>query len=320
MIAHRGASGYRPEHTRAAFALAVEQGADAVEPDLVPSRDGVLVIRHENEISQTTDVASRPEFAARRSTKLIEGAEVTGWFTEDFDWAELQTLRARERLLRIRPRNAAFDGTEPLLRFEDLLAMLDAERARQVRLVAELKHAAYFESIGLALEPLFLDTLDRCGWRDSPRVTVESFELTPLHRLAEEGLVTRMVYLLEASGAPADRPRQSYAEAMSDTGLDELAAAVDGISVDKRILLQDPDAAALVTRAHERGLLVYSWTLRPENRFLSPRFRALGRSAAFGDWRGEWEALMATGVDGVFADHPDLALDIRTERGRESDP
>ena len=177
VIGHRGASGYRPEHTRSAYELAIALGADAVEPDLVASRDGVLVLRHENEISGTTDVADRPEFADRRTTKRIEGADVTGWFTEDLTWAELSTLTVRERLPELRPRSAEHDGTGGMLRLSDLLRFLDAAD-RPVGLVAEIKHAAYFESIGLPLDALVADELQAAGWAGDERLTIARQSIT----------------------------------------------------------------------------------------------------------------------------------------------
>jgi len=175
IIGHRGASGYRPEHTRAAYELAFRLGADAVEPDIVATRDGVLVLRHENEISGTTDVASRPEFADRRANKLIDGARLTGWFTEDFTWAELSTLRAVERLPQVRQASATFDGLEPILRLSDLLGIIDdASGQRQRIMVAELKHATYFESIGLPLDELFASEVS--GWASDENLIVECFE------------------------------------------------------------------------------------------------------------------------------------------------
>lgn len=311
VIAHRGASGYRPEHTRSAFELAIALGADALEPDLVASSDGVLVIRHENEISGTTDVASRPEFTSRRNSRVVDGITLTGWFTEDFTWAELSTLRATERLPGIRLSNAARAGLQPILRLEDLLAILDAA-PRVVGLVAELKHASHFAALGLPLDRLLTATLDTAGWSADPRVTVESFELTVLTRLRPVVRTARLVYLVDTDGSPADRAHAPYAEALTDSGLTALGGVIDGISVPKALLLAAPDSArSLVSRAHAAGLLVFCWTLRAENVFLSPRHRREGSDGAFGDWRSEFAEIYSTGVDGVFADHPDLAVAAR---------
>jgi glycerophosphoryl diester phosphodiesterase len=319
VIAHRGASGYRPEHSRSAYLLAIAQGADAVEPDLVPTRDGVLVVRHENEISGTTDVAAHPEFADRRTTKTIEGQKLTGWFTEDFDWSELSTLRVRERLPKLRPGNRDFEGDDGILRFVDLLEILDAappvpETGRRVQLVAELKHASYFEAIGLPLDELFAAELGRAGWDDDARLIVESFETTVLAQVRDRGIRARYVFLIEASGAPADHPERDYADYLTPRSLAALAeSGLRGISINKHLLLPDAagrgDEASLVERAHAAGLVVFVWTLRAENHFLARDLRV--HDSDLGRWRDEFALILGTGVDGVFADQPDLALQAR---------
>ncbi|HEY8282405.1 MAG TPA: glycerophosphodiester phosphodiesterase family protein [Leifsonia sp.] len=350
VIGHRGASGYRPEHTRAAYQLAFALGADAVEPDIVATKDGVLVLRHENEISGTTDVASHSEFSSRRTTKEVDGAAVSGWFTEDFTWAELATLRARERLPDIRPSSATFDGRYPLLRLRDLLDLVDAasdDATRRLGVVAELKHATYFEGIGLPLDELLLDELADLGWADNPGLVVESFEKTVLGRLRRRGWRGRRVYLLEDSGVPADRAAAlgssapGYASDLTARGLYALGSAadddrVDGVSVEvgqvlaagsvSLALFDDdwmtfdggPDVGAvtsdLVDTAHSAGLSIYCWTLRPENALLPPDFRLRGPDDRWGDWRRLFSILLHSGVDGVFADHPDLAVAVRDGR------
>uniref|UniRef100_A0A942Y7P9 glycerophosphodiester phosphodiesterase n=1 Tax=Neobacillus citreus TaxID=2833578 RepID=A0A942Y7P9_9BACI len=333
VIAHRGASGHRPEHSRSAYRLAVELGADAIEPDLVPTRDGVLVLRHENEVSGTTDVARHPEFAHLRTTKTVDGKTVTGWFTEDFTWAQLQTLRVRERLPALRPGSAAHDGAEPILRLEDLLAVLDGA-PRPVGLVAEVKHAAYFERAGFPMGELLDGVLGDAGWRHDGRLTVESFEKGVLRDLGSRGTGGRLVYLQEARGSAADEVASrgflapTYAAERSDEALAGLAREFDGISVDLPTLMAGVDTvavddprpvrSAIVDRAHAAGLAVYTWTLRPENRFLPGPLRRGGEVAAFGDWERWFTSVVRTGVDGVFADHPDLAVRARAavdERG-----
>ena len=315
VIAHRGASGYRPEHTLAAYELAFEQGADAVEPDIVATKDRILVIRHENEISGTTDVAAHREFADRRTTKVIDGQELTGWFTEDFTWAELSTLRAMERLPEVRPANIEHAGEQGILRFTDLLALLDAAD-RSIGMVAEIKHATYFESIGLPLDELFATELRSAGWESDDRLTIESFEETVLLKIRERGIRGGLVFLVEDSGAPADQVAARGAEALlysdylSREGLEDLAATVDGISVNKHIL-QAPGGADVVSRAQAAGLSVFCWTLRAENGFLAADLRRGSASGDFGDWRTEFESVMRMGVDGVFADQPDLAIQVR---------
>ena len=320
IIGHRGAPGYRPEHTRGSYELAIEMGVDAVEPDIVVSNDGILVIRHENELSTSTDVADHPEFAQRRTTKRIDGLDHVGWFAEDFTWDELATLRCRERIPGIRPGSASFDDQEPLLRLRDLLALLDDHRARgrEVIPVIEVKHASYFAECGHDMAALLDAELASTGWKGR-RVVIESFELTILRRLRERGTHAELVFLLEAGGIPADQltdpTSRSYTEWMTPEGLDVLAAHVDGISPDKTVILA-PDAegratgpAPVVARAHERGLAVFTWTCRPENAFLLPPFRT-GDLADYGDWRSEWAVLARAGLDGVFVDHADLGVEV----------
>ena len=320
IIGHRGAPGYRPEHTRGSYELAIEMGVDAVEPDIVVSNDGILVIRHENELSTSTDVADHPEFAQRRTTKRIDGLDHVGWFAEDFTWDELATLRCRERIPGIRPGSASFDDQAPLLRLRDLLALLDEHRARgrEVIPVIEVKHASYFAECGHDMAALLDTELASTGWKGR-RVVIESFELTILRRLRERGTHAELVFLLEAGGIPADQltdpTSRSYTEWMTPEGLDVLAAHVDGISPDKTVILA-PDAegratgpAPVVARAHERGLAVFTWTCRPENAFLLPPFRT-GDLADYGDWRSEWAVLARAGLDGVFVDHADLGVEV----------
>ena len=338
VIAHRGASGYRPEHTRAAYELAFALGADAIEPDIVSTRDGVLVLRHENEISGTTDVATRSEFAGRRTTREVDGRALTGWFTEDFTWAELATLRATERLGALRQQSASFDRRYPLLRLRDLFELIDAaadEHRRVLRMVAEFKHATHFAELGLPLDELFAAELEAAGWgRGDERLIMESFELDLLDRLRARGIRGPRVFLIEATGAPYDLVREHgraaarYDDFVTEAGLLGLAGRVDGVSVGKGRLVGEPQRAAsdvaattngevlvggeLVDAAHSAGLRVYTWTLRPENRFLSRNFRRGSARSAFGDWLGEFSLIIGTGVDGIFVDHPDLGVEART--------
>ena len=343
VIGHRGAPGYRPEHTEASYRLAFALGADAVEPDLVATRDGVLVLRHENEISGTTDVASRAEFASRRTTREVDGKALTGWFTEDFTWAELSTLRATERLGGVRQHGATFDGRYPVIRFRDLLGLLDAaadESGRAIRLVAEFKHATHFEGLGLPIDELFAAELAAGGWgRGDDRLISEAFEPTLLERLRDRGIGGPKVLLVEDRGAPWDLVAASagtggqartYDSFVTEEGLLGLAGVVDGVSVGKARLVGGPrsstDAAAaarrvapgaplrgseLVDAAHAAGLAVYTWTLRPENRFLAQPFRRGASRSAWGDWLGEFTRIIGTGVDGIFLDHPDLGIEAR---------
>ncbi|MDN3311555.1 glycerophosphodiester phosphodiesterase family protein [Microbacterium oryzae] len=324
VIGHRGAPGYRPEHSRSSYALAFAMGVDAVEPDVVATRDGVLVVRHENEISGTTDVADHPEFADRRTEKAVDGQRMAGWFTEDFTWDELATLRTRERIPALRPASATFDDAEPILRLADLLDLVRAaslEHGREIGVVLEIKHATYFAGLGIDLAALVERDLRESGSPASGLpLIVESFEGTVLERVRERGVAATYIHLIEADGAPADLVARdgaaapTYAEIASPSGLDALVGVVDGISVDKKMVL-DPDgtgrargSAPLVSDVRERGLQLYAWTCRPENAFLLPEFRGPGGRAAFGDYRAEWELLRE--LDGIFVDHPDLGMDV----------
>ena len=299
-------------------------GVDAVEPDVVVSRDGVLVVRHENEISGTTDVADRPEFASRRTTKTVDGVELTGWFTEDFTWDELSTLRCRERIPQLRPTSASFDDQQPVLRLRDVLDAVRAaslEQGREIGVVLEIKHATYFASIGWDVAALVDAELREAGWAGGELpLTIEAFESTVLLSLKERGIRSSFVYLLEASGRPADllaahgKAALTYRQTAAPAGLDGLVGRVDGISVDKRMILA-PDKlgrtegpSRVVADAHDRGLRVFTWTCRPENRFLIGQFRTRGGPAAFGDWESEWAVIRESGVDGVFVDHADLGV------------
>ncbi|PCE15416.1 glycerophosphodiester phosphodiesterase [Microbacterium sp. SZ1] len=316
VIGHRGAPGYRPEHTRSSYELALAMGVDAVEPDVVATKDGVLIVRHENEISGTTDVAQHPEFADRKTTKRIDGEALTGWFTEDFTWDELSTLRSRERLSDVRPSSASFDGAQPILRLVDVLDIVregSSEHGREIGVVLEVKHATYFTSIGMPLAPLIAAELRAAGWSEGQLpLIVESFESTVLGELRDRGVPASYVYLIEAGGSPYDlvvthgMHAPTYAATVTPRGLDALIGSVDGISVDKKMLLEKGNT--IVADAHARGLTVFTWTCRPENRFLAKEFRGAGGKEAFGDYEAEWDVIARTGVDGVFVDHPDLGV------------
>ena len=316
VIGHRGAPGYRPEHSRSSYELAIAMGVDAVEPDVVATKDGVLVVRHENEISGTTDVAEHPGFADRKTTKRIDGVSLTGWFTEDFTWEELSHLRARERLPKLRPSSASFDGSQPILRLVDVLDLVreaSVEQGREIGVVLEVKHATYFAGIGLDLAPLIVRDLRAAGWADGEwPLVVESFESTVLAHLRAEGVVGSYVYLIEAVGRPWDqiaahgRHAATYRATVAPQGLDRLVGRVDGISVNKKMLLAA--GSTIVADAHARGLKVFTWTARPENAFLDAAFRSGGGKGALGDYEGEWEVIARSGVDGVFVDHADLGV------------
>ncbi len=319
MIGHRGASGYRPEHTLESYRLAIRLGADLIEPDLVVTRDGVLVARHENEISGTTDVAARPEFAGRRTTRVIEGLPVTGWFTEDFTLAELRTLRATERLPGVRPQNTIFHGRYGIPTFREILDLAAAEEhrlGRPIGVLAETKYAAHFAAAGLPLEPPLVAALDGLGDR-AGRVIVQSFEIGHLRTLSRMTGV-RLHALLDAAGAPWDADTacdgRTYAELATPAGLAFLAGFVHGIGVEKDLLVPRDATGALcpptsvVDDAHAAGLAVHAWTFRAENRFLPPEFRIGSAPDARGDAISEYELFLDLGLDGVITDHPDIAV------------
>jgi glycerophosphoryl diester phosphodiesterase len=315
VIGHRGASGYRPEHTLEAYRLAIRLGADYIEPDLVSTKDGVLVARHENEISGTTDVATRTEFAGRRTTKTIDGNQVVGWFTEDFTLAELRTLRAKERLPLVRPANTAFDGQFPIPTLQEVIDLARSESRRLGRTVGvypETKHPTYFQTIGLALEPPMVRTLRKNGLtgRHDP-VIVQSFETANLRALSRQ-IDVKLAQLLDGAGRPYDfvvagDPR-TYADLATPAGLAWIARYADGIGANKNLLYPP---STVIRDAHRVGLDVHAWTLRAENQFIPARFRIGSDPNARGDITAEYELLFALGVDGVFSDHPDTAVAAR---------
>jgi glycerophosphoryl diester phosphodiesterase len=325
VIGHRGAAGYRPEHTLASYELAARMGADYIEPDLVSTKDHVLVARHENEISQTTDVASHPEFADRKTTKTIDGVSVTGWFTEDFTLAELKTLRAKERLPGVRQRNTIYDGRFQVPTFQeviDLSARLSRELGRPIGIYPETKHPSYFRSIGLPLEPPLVETLRRNGLdRPNSHVFVQSFEVSNLKALDQE-LKVPLVQLLDApTRKPADfvasgDPR-TYADLASAAGLDEIATYADGVGPSKDYIVpRDASGASLlptsfVPNAHAAGLVVHPYTFRNENQFLPLELRSSADPNAYGNAIAEDEQFFDLGVDGIFTDNADTAVEAR---------
>lgn len=311
IIAHRGDSGERPEHTLAGYERAVDQGADFIEPDLVLTKDGVLVVRHENEISGTTDVADHPEFAGRKVTKKIDGTEITGWFTEDFTLAELRTLRARERLAQVRTANKRFDGLYQIPTFEEVIKLAqakEAETGRRIGLYPETKHPTYFASIGLPHEATLLAMLEKYGYTsaDDP-VFIQSFEVGNLKLLREKTRL-RLIQLVASEGGPPDMPGVTYADMMTPEGLKAVAGYADGIGPSFDMVIH-PDGAdsGLVASAHAAGLQVHPWTLRAENMFLPKPFQVGDDPAAHGNFAGAVKAVAATGVDAMFSDFPGLA-------------
>ena len=316
VIAHRGASGERPEHTLAAYERAIDQGADYIEPDLVPTRDMVLVARHETEISGTTDVAERKEFADRRRSKEIDGRLVSGWFVEDFTLAELRTLRAKERLPHLRPGNARFDGFYQVPTFAEIVALVRAKEAdsgRRIGLYPELKHPAYLlQHEGIDTVDLLVTALRKEGLADGDDpVFVQSFDIAPLQRL-DKMIDLPLVQLVAAEGGPADEPAMSYAAMTTPSGLADIARYADVIGAEAQLLVgSDGKPTRLVEAAHEAGLQVHAWTLRKENAFLPPPLRAGDDPSAPGDYAAAFKLLQAAGVDGVFTDDPALAVPLR---------
>jgi len=311
VIAHRGASGYRPEHTLAAYELGARQGADYIEPDLVSTADGHLVARHENEISSTTDVAERPEFADRRTAKTIDGRAHSGFFAEDFTLAELRTLRARERIPDLRPANAEHDGRHPIPTFQEIIelaARLSEELGRPVGIYPETKHPSYHRSIGLPLEPGLVAALRRNGLdRPGAPVYVQSFEVENLRALRGE----LRVALVQLVGARAD-------ELATPAGLRAIAEYADAVGPGKeRIVPRDAEGASmaptsLVEEAHRAGLEVHPYTFRRENAFLPAELRSGDDPAAPGDLDAELRGFYAIGVDAVFSDFSDIASQARS--------
>jgi glycerophosphoryl diester phosphodiesterase len=331
VVGHRGAAGYRPEHTLAGYQLAAERGADYLEPDLVATKDHVLVARHENDISETTDVAEHPEFASRRTTKTVDGRKVTGWFTEDFTLAELRTLRARERIPDVRPANARYDGKFLVPTFAEVLALratLSRRLGRTVGVIPELKHPTYFASIGLPLEPLLAAALrkDHLDSGAAP-VIVQCFEPTTLERLHRRyGLKVRTLLLTTPRGEPYDLvaagQARPYSVLLQPAGLAGLARdGVDAIGPSKEQVVAvkgDGTLGAptrLVADAHAAGLWVMPYTFRAENQYLPPALRDGGDPHHPGSAVVEEETFLRAGVDGLFCDEPDLCVRARAAVG-----
>jgi glycerophosphoryl diester phosphodiesterase len=294
IIGHRGASGHRPEHTLEGYRLAAEMGADFIEPDLVSTKDGVLIARHENEIGATTDVEVK--FPARRTARAIDGQTVSGWFTEDFTLAEIKTLRARERL----PfRSHAYDGQFAIPTFDEVIELaqrLGRELNRPVGVYPETKHPTYFRGIGLPLEEKLIASLAKHGWdrKDAP-VFIQSFEPDSL-RLLRGKTPVRLIQLT------------SDASMLDAAGLKRIAGYADGIGPEKRLVVPiAPDGSVgaptdLVQRAHAAGLVVHIWTIRVDKQFLPAGYHGRGEA--------EFEQFRDLGVDGLFTDFPDVAAKV----------
>jgi glycerophosphoryl diester phosphodiesterase len=324
VFGHRGASGYRPEHTLAAYDLAIQQGADYIEPDVVSTKDGVLVARHENEISGTTDVADRPEFADRRTTKSIDGKALTGWFTEDFTLAELKTLRAVERIPGDRPANTAYDGLFEVPTFEEVLDLVEAkevETGRTIGVAPETKHPTYFDSIGLSLEEPLARSLKRHGLGGKRAAAViQSFEVSNLKDL-NRMVNTPLVQLIDFGGAPYDQVVAGTGvtndHLVTDKGLRSIRKYADQVAPYKYYFIpRDADGTLgeptdLADRAHRTGLPTVIWTKRAENKNLPAECRIGTDPIAIGDLGCEVGPYLDAGVDAFFTDQPDLGVAAR---------
>jgi glycerophosphoryl diester phosphodiesterase len=336
VIGHRGAPAYVPEHTLASYLRAIEQGADFIEPDLVATRDGVLIARHEPYLggdhadmlgADSTDVARHPQFANRKKTVVLDGMRLTGWFAEDFTLAEIRTLRANERLPALRRWSAASDGLHGIPTLADIVALVqrvEATTGRRVGLYIETKHPSYHAGIGLPLEDALVRTLTETGFTDARRVFIQSFEVGNLQRLdgllEQAGLALPLVQLFSNSGKPWDFEVAGDARTWDDlatpTGLAFIATYADGIGPNKaRVLRASGPASAEVTSlvddAHALGLVVHPYTFRSENAFLPPELRKGEDPSGLGDHASEYALFLATGIDGLFSDNPDHAVEAR---------
>lgn len=312
---HRGASGHRPEHTLEAYRHALRLGADEVELDLVSTADGVLVARHESELSRTTDVADRPELAHRRSVRLVEGRPVEGWFVEDLTLEEVRLLRARERWPALRPASAAYDGMLAVPALDDVLAALP-----RVALLLELKDPAASAARGLDLLDPLLDSLRRHGRdHDRSRTTVMAFEPTALRALADRTRLP-LVQLVDHLDDRAGDGSGTFRDLVSPAGLAAVAGYADAIGVRHTLLTRDAggrlEPTGLVRDAHREWLGVRAWTLRAEDRFLPAPFRRGAGPAGHGDLRGYAELLLDLGVDGLITDQPEVCLAVTAPSGR----
>jgi glycerophosphoryl diester phosphodiesterase len=316
VIAHRGASGERPEHTLAGYLRAIEQGADFIEPDLVMTKDHVLVCRHENEISQTTNVADHPEFADRRKAKTVDGAQANGWWVEDFTLAELKTLRCRERIPQLRPDNTQYNDLYEIPTFAEALVLA---QQHSKGIYPELKHPTFLAEQGVDPVPAFIGAVREAGGQTAAdRMYVQCFEVGALRTLAQMSSIRWLcIQLMSAQGGPWDRCDVTYAQMLSDDGLRAINEYAIGIGVEKSLIIprgadnRSLPPTDLVTRAHAQNLQVHAWTFRAENYFLPAELRRGDSPAAHGDLDAELRAFYAAGVDGVFSDFPAAAVAAR---------
>jgi glycerophosphoryl diester phosphodiesterase len=315
VVGHRGAPAYRPEHTRESFELAVDLGADMIEPDLVVSRDGALVVRHETALSLSTDVASRPEFADRRRPGRLKGREVLDWFVEDFDLEELRTLAAVERMPGLRPLNTAYDGRSGILTLAEVvdIARTRSTTERPIQVLAEIKRPRPRDVARTAA--LLVDELTRLGCAAAGgRVVLQSFDPAVLRevRALTGDAGPGMVQLV--SDSPVGDPL------LTPAGMREVSTYAQGLgpSRDRLLPLDEEgrilDAAELVAEAHRAALTVFCWTLRAENAFLPPELRRGAQPAGQGDAVGQARRLLEMGVDGLITDSPEHAVLARDEQ------
>lgn len=331
VVAHRGASGYRPEHTLPAYELAAAMGADYIEPDLVMTKDKVLVDRHEPEIGGTTNVAAHPEFANRRTTKTLDGARVTGWFTEDFTLAELKTLRATERLPKDRQHNTLYDGRYEVPTFEEVLALrekLSKKYGREIGIIPEIKHSTYFHAAGLDPEAAFLPLVTRFGLNraDAP-LWLQSFELTNLRTIRAAGYAANSTFLSWTGSGEFDGPydriamgdTRHYSAYTTPAELKKIATFADGIGPEKFFIIpKKADGTlgaptSLVADAHRAGLTVVPWTFRNENQFMAKDFQTSANPDDYGRAIDEVVTYLRTGIDGFFTDNPDTGVEARRQ-------
>jgi glycerophosphoryl diester phosphodiesterase len=324
VLGHRGACAHRPEHTLASYARAIADGADFIEPDLVATKDGVLVVRHEPNIAETTDVAAHLAFASRKTTKTIDGEPMTGWFTEDFTLAEIKMLRAKERLGKLRPESQAFDGAFQVLTFDEMIDFVGAQAAtlgKPIGIIPEIKHSTYFAGIGLPMEQRFLDALHAHLYLKTAPVIVQSFEIANLKwlrpKLADMPNV-RLMQLTEDDAAPGDLmakgDKRKWADLLTPAGIREIAGYAHFLSPYFRDLIPQDAAGKLTTpkpliaQAHAEGLLVSTWTFRPENHFIAADYRDAAGDGARNPAGcvAEIRRYLAAGVDAVFCDDPAL--------------
>jgi glycerophosphoryl diester phosphodiesterase len=326
VIAHRGASGYVPEHTLAAFAMAILQGADFIEPDLVITKDGHLIARHDNLLDLTTDVSSKPEFAGRKTTKTVDGAAVTGWFSEDFTLEEIKTLRAIERIPDVRSANARLDGQFDIPTLQEIIDLAQAFEkflGHRIGLYPETKHPTYFDRLGLSLEEPLVKVLRRNGYEGrSTRVFIQSFEINNLRKLKSMTRIP-LVQLLWIDGKPFDVEAEdgtlTYEQMATPPGLAQVASYAQGVGPEKRFIIPldssgnlDPSRATqFVQHAHAVGLQVHPYTFCSENVFLPANFRSSSDPNVLGDGIGEINSFLRTGIDGFFTDHTERGIIAR---------